>query len=185
MPRQGPPPCSRRLDEEPSPLAGVWPWSRSSRSSFCGRPTTIAGIGVLLTAGFAWAIYTVALPRTQLDLISLVLVVCTPSALAAVILGAGKVLPSRLLAGDVPISHIALFAALQGVGNGILSTLTYAYAVRALGSSIPAVTGAASPVLTTLLAVPFFGESITLGTAVALALIVGGVIAFNRQPALR
>lgn len=147
--------------------------------------TTIAGIGVLLTAGCAWAIYTVALPRTQLDLISLVLVVCTPSAFAAVFLGATGVLPSNLLTGAVPILHIALFAALQGVGTGILSTLTYAYAVRALGSSIPAVTGAASPVLTTLLAVPLFGETITLSTAVALALIVGGVIAYHRTPALR
>jgi drug/metabolite transporter (DMT)-like permease len=144
---------------------------------------TIAGIGVLLAAGCAWAIYTVALPRTQLDLISLVLVVCTPSALAAVVLGVTGILPSNLLAGGAPISHIALFAALQGVGTGILSTLAYAYAVRTLGSSIPAATGAVSPVLTTLLAVPLFAEPITPGAAVALVLIVGGVIAFNRAPA--
>ena len=61
------------------------------------------------------------------------------------------------------MTHIALFAVLQGVGTGILSTLSYAYAVRCLGSSIPAATGAVSPVLTTLLAVPLFSEPITAG----------------------
>ncbi|WP_442875111.1 EamA family transporter [Actinoplanes sp. NBC_00393] len=81
--------------------------------------------------------------------------------------------------GAAPASNIALFAVLQGVGTGILSTLSYAYAVRRLGSSIPAVTGAISPVLTTLLAVPLFGEPITVGISTALALIVGGVITFN------
>jgi drug/metabolite transporter (DMT)-like permease len=44
------------------------------------------------------------------------------------------------------------------------------------------VSGAISPVLTTLLAVPLFGEPITAGIIVALALIVGGVIAFNLAP---
>ncbi|WUJ10967.1 DMT family transporter [Actinoplanes sp. NBC_00393] len=57
---------------------------------------TLAGIGVLLAAGCAWAIYTIALRSTALDLVSLVLVVCVPSALAAVVLAATGVLPSSL-----------------------------------------------------------------------------------------
>ncbi|AEV84000.1 hypothetical protein ACWT_2978 [Actinoplanes sp. SE50] len=131
----------------------------------------LAGIAVLLAAGLAWAVYTMALSRTGLDLISLVLVVCTPSALIAL---AGS---AHLKAA--PAGTIVLFVVLQGVGTGIVSTLSYAYAVRRLGSSIPAVTGALSPVLTTLLAVPIFGEGLTAGAAVALLLIVGGVVAYN------
>lgn len=143
---------------------------------------TTAGIAVLLTAGCAWAIYTIALRHTRLDLISLVLLVCLPSGLIAGALGLTGVLPSQLLPGTAPLGDVALFAALQGVGTGILSTLSYAYAVRRLGSGIPAATGAVSPVLTTLLAVPLFGEPITAGTTVALTCIVGGVLLFNLAP---
>ncbi|MDR6319331.1 drug/metabolite transporter (DMT)-like permease [Actinoplanes couchii] len=104
-------------------------------------------------------------------------------ALAAIVAGvatlltATGILPSRLT--TAPLPDILLFTALQGVGTGVLSTLSYAYAVRRLGSSLPAVCGALSPVLTTLLAVPLFGEPITAGTIVALTLIVGGVIGFH------
>ncbi len=139
----------------------------------------LGGIAVLLAAGLLWAVYTIALRHTRLDLISLVLLLCVPSALISVLLGVTGALPSNLLAGTVPLPTVALFAALQGIGTGIVSTLSYAYAVRRLGSGIPAVTGAISPVLTTLLAVPLFHEPITAAVTVALTLIVGGVLAFN------
>ncbi|WP_232343942.1 DMT family transporter [Actinoplanes awajinensis] len=141
---------------------------------------TTTGIGVLLAAGFVWAVYTIGLGRTRLDLISVVLVICTPSAMVAAALEVTGALPVNL--SSAPVSHLALFVVLQGVGTGIFSTLSYVYAVRRLGSGIPAVTGAISPVLTTVLAVPLFGEPITAGVVVALALVVGGVITYNVKP---
>lgn len=144
--------------------------------------TTIAGIGVLLAGGMAWALFTIGLRRTQLDPIGVVVLICAPSALAAAGLAASGLMPSNLADGTAKLPDILLFTALQGVGTGLLSTLCYAYAVRALGSNISAATGAMSPVLTAVVAVPLFGEHITPALAVALTLIVIGVIAFNLTP---
>lgn len=141
-----------------------------------------SGIAVLLTAGCAWAVYTIGLRHTRLDVISVILLVCTPSALLTLTLAGIGALPSTVLDGSAPLSQVALFSVLQGLGTGIVSTASYAYAVRCLGSGIPAVTGALSPVLTTLLAVPLFGEPITAGIVLALALIVGGVLTYQTAP---
>ncbi|WP_436535076.1 DMT family transporter [Actinoplanes sp. HUAS TT8] len=143
-----------------------------------GSAATTAGVGILLAAGCAWAVYTIALRHTRLDLTSVVLVVCVPSALVAVALECTGPAPMHL-AGASP-SYVIVLILLQGVGTGIFSTLSYVYAVRRLGSAIPAVTGALSPVLTTLLAVPIFGEPVTAGVLVALALVTGGVVGYNR-----
>jgi drug/metabolite transporter (DMT)-like permease len=144
--------------------------------------TTIAGIGVLLAGGLAWALFTIGLRRTQLDPIGVVVLICAPSALAAAGLAVSGLMPSSLADGTAKLPDVLMFTALQGVGTGLLSTLCYAYAVRALGSSISAATGAMSPVLTAVVAVPLFGEHITPVLAVALTLIVVGVIAFNLTP---
>jgi drug/metabolite transporter (DMT)-like permease len=148
-------------------------------------PGSLAGIGALLAAGCAWAVYTLGLRRTELDPVGVVLVLCVPSALAAGALGLTGLLPSHLLDGTAPLPAVGLFVVLQGVGTGIVSTLSYAYAVRRLGSSTSATTGALSPVLATVAAVPLFGEPITGGTVVALLFIVGGVVAGNLPPGRR
>lgn len=144
--------------------------------------TTIAGIGVLLAGGLAWALFTIGLRRTQLDPIGVAVLICAPSALAAAGLAVSGLMPSSLADGTAKLPDVLMFTALQGVGTGLLSTLCYAYAVRALGSSISAATGAMSPVLTAVVAVPLFGEHITPALAVTLTLIVVGVIAFNLTP---
>ncbi|WP_260680927.1 DMT family transporter [Arthrobacter sp. KBS0703] len=144
--------------------------------------TTLAGIGVLLAGGLAWALFTVGLRRTQLDPVGVVVLICAPSALAAAGLAISGLMPSSLADGTAKLPDVLMFTALQGVGTGLLSTLCYAYAVRALGSSISAATGAMSPVLTAVVAVPLFGEHITPALAVALTLIVVGVITFNLKP---
>ncbi|MFG2235585.1 DMT family transporter [Streptomyces sp. NPDC048723] len=143
---------------------------------------TIAGIGILLTAGCAWAGYTIALRQTRLGLTGVVLVVCTPAAITAALLAVSTAMPSRLMTGAAGISDVLLFTGLQGIGTGLLSTLCYAYAVRTLGSSLAATAGALSPVLTALVAVPLFDEPVTPGVSAALILIVTGVTAFNITP---
>ncbi|GHG99345.1 DMT family transporter [Streptomyces lanatus] len=143
---------------------------------------TTTGIGVLLTAGCAWAIYTIGLRRTGLGLTGVVLAVCTPATIAAALLAASSAMPSHLMTGTVATSDVLLFTGLQGIGTGLLSTLCYAYAVRALGSTLTATAGAISPVLTALLGIPLFNEPITPGVSAALTLIVTGVMVFNTAP---
>lgn len=152
-------------------------------SAFQATPTTtVAGIGVLLAGGLAWAFFTIGLRQTKLDPIGVVVLICAPSALAAAGLAISGLMPSHLADGTGRLPDILLFTALQGVGTGLLSTLCYAYAVRSLGSNISAATGAMSPVLTAVAAAPLFGEHVTPALAVALTLIAIGVITFNLTP---
>ncbi|MFJ8539468.1 DMT family transporter [Streptomyces sp. NPDC093591] len=144
--------------------------------------TTTAGIGILLTAGCAWAVYTIGLRRTGLGLIGVVLTICVPATIMAALLAASAAVPSHLMTGTAAISDVLLFTCLQDIGTGLLSTLCYAYAVRALGSNLAATAGAISPVLTALLAIPLFDEPLTPGVSAALALIVTGVTVFNIAP---
>lgn len=143
---------------------------------------TTAGIGILLTAGCAWGIYTIGLRRTRLGLTGVVLTICAPATITTALLAASAVAPSHLMTGTADISDVLLFTCLQGIGTGLLSTLCYAHAVRALGSNLAATAGAISPVLTALIAVPLFDEPITPGVSAALTLIVTGVTIFNIAP---
>ncbi|MGI9824888.1 DMT family transporter [Agromyces sp. Marseille-Q5079] len=137
------------------------------------------GLAALLTAGFIWAVYTVGLKRSTLSLTTTVLVVCLPSTLAAVALACSGAMPSHLLAGTALPADVLVFTVLQGLGTGILSTISYAYAVRVLGSGIAATAGALSPVAAAGLAVPILGEPVTGGVAIAMAIVVTGVLLFN------
>ena len=137
------------------------------------------GIAVLLAAGFVWAVYTIGLKRSTLSLTTTVLVICAPAAVAAIGLACSGAMPSNLLAGTALPGDILLFAVLQGLGTGIVSTIAYAQAVRVLGSGIAATAGALSPVAAAALAVPLLGEPITAGVAVAMAIVVAGVLFFN------
>jgi len=143
---------------------------------------TTAGIGILLIAGCAWAVYTIGLRQTGLGPTGVVLAVCTPAMITAALLAASATMPSHLMTGTAGISDVLLFIGLQGIGTGLLSTLCYAYAVRALGSNPAATAGAISPVLTALIAIPLFDEPITPGVSAALTLIVTGVTVFNIAP---
>lgn len=154
-------------------VVGIGVTAALTRSS-----ATLTGIAILLGGGCAWAVYSIGLRDTRLDLTSVALVVCVPAATCAALLGlAGE--PSHLIAGTARLSDVALFTVFQGIGTGIVSTFAYAYAVRMLGSSTAATWGALSPVLTTLAAVPLLGEGIMPATVAALVLVVGGVVAYN------
>ncbi len=145
-----------------------------------GGGASLGGVGLLLVGGFAWAVFTLGLQRTNLTLLQMVTTVCAVSSLAVLVLAASGAMPSHLLAGTAEVGDVLLLTALQGIGTGLGSTLCYAFAVRALGGGPASVGGAVSPVLTAVLAVPIFGEAIGLDLAVALALIVAGVATFNR-----
>ena len=145
-----------------------------------GGGASLGGVGLLLVGGFAWAVFTTGLQRTSLTLLQMVLTICIVSSLAALVLASFGAMPSHLLAGTAALDDVLLLAVLQGIGTGLMSTLCYAFSVKALGSGPASVGGAVSPVLTAVVAVPIFGERIGVGLAVALALIVAGVATFNR-----
>ncbi|MFI2780635.1 DMT family transporter [Streptomyces sp. ALB3] len=168
---------TRRLIALAAIIAGIAASAMQTTSA-----TTIAGVGLLLTAGCAWAVYTVSLRQTALGLIGVVLAICTPATITAALLAGSTAMPSHLLAGTAGISDVLLFTGLQGIGTGLLSTLCYAYAVRTLGSNAAATAGAVSPALTALLAIPLFGEPITPGMSTALTLTITGVTLFNITP---
>ena len=140
------------------------------------------GIAILLLSGRAWARYTTGLQRTALRPMDVVVVVGAVSAATGLALALTGALPSHLLDGRTELSHVAAFAALQGVGTGLLSTTCYAVAVRCLGGAVSSTAGALSPVVTVLLAIPLFGEQLGPGLATALLLIVTGVVLFNTAP---
>ncbi len=144
-----------------------------------GDGASLGGVGLLLVGGFAWAVFTTGLQRTSLTLLQMVLTICTVSSLAALVLAVSGAMPSHLLAGAAEPGDVLALTALQGIGTGLMSTLCYAFSVKALGSGRASVGGAVSPVLTAVVAVPIFGEQIGLGLAVALVLIVAGVAVFN------
>ena len=63
---------------------------------------------------------------------------------------------------------------------GIVSTLSYAYAVARLGSDRAAIAGALTPVAASLLAVPLLGEMPPLTSLLGMTVIVAGVLLANR-----
>ena len=137
------------------------------------------GILVLLAGGFVWAIYTLGLRESTLMPLDVVVYVSGLSAIGAALLAVAGVLPSHLVSGGARPHDVLVFALLQGVGTGVLSTVAYATAVRELGSGIAAASGAVTPVLAALLAVPILGESLRPALLAPLALIVVGVSVFN------
>ena len=149
-----------------------------SASQSVSREMT-GGIIVLLGAGFVWGIYTLGLRASTLMPIDVVLYVGSLSAVAAVVLALSGAMPSHLLAGTARLHDVLMFGLLQGVGTGVLSTVAYATAVRQLGSGVAAASGAVTPVLTAVLAVPILGEALPSSLLLPLTLIAAGVAVFN------
>lgn len=139
----------------------------------------LLGVGVLLAAGLAWAVYTVGLQGTGLDVVGVALVLGVVSTAGSLLLAVTGALPSGLLTGGARLPDVALCVVVQGVGTGVLSTLCYVTAVQRLGGSTTAVAGALSPVVTAVVAVPLLGEPLPPGLAVALACIAVGVLTYG------
>lgn len=137
-------------------------------------PHAMVGAGVLLLASLLWGIYTHGLRLAGLGPLSGVMVVTYPSVVAlAALVGSGLV-ESRLAAA--PVNELLMFAAVQGVGVGLFSTLLYGMSIRLLGAAKCAMVGALAPVLATLLAIPLLGESPTALTAFGVIVVSLGVV---------
>ncbi|WP_386680014.1 DMT family transporter [Loktanella sp. R86503] len=144
---------------------------------------SMTGMALLLGASLFWATYTLGVRGSGLDPIGCALVLALPSAVILPPLLATGVLPSNL-------AHISLRDALpfilaQGVGAGLVATLTYAIAIARLGAAKAATIGSLAPALAAVMAVPILGEALPLGAALAVMLICAGVMLANRTRAVR
>ncbi|MBD1558851.1 DMT family transporter [Vibrio sp. S9_S30] len=138
----------------------------------------LQGVAVLLSASLIWAIYTIRLKRSGLSPIAVTIMLswCSLAITLALILS-GSV-TSHL--GAFAFQDALPFILIQGFCVGLLSTVGYSYAVRQLGSAQSSTIGSLSPGLTALVAVPVFGESLTIAIVGGICLTVAGVILSNR-----
>ena len=77
---------------------------------------------------------------------------------------------------------MAMQLILEGIGVGLVATISYAYAVARLGADRAAIAGSLTPVVATLLAVPLLGEVPPASSMLGMAMIIGGVTLANRRP---
>jgi drug/metabolite transporter (DMT)-like permease len=113
------------------------------------------GHALFLSAGLAWAFYTVAMRRARLDGLHAAAISAVGSML--IYLPIFAVLPGTAI-GRAPWFDIALQAFVQGVLTAIISLVLYGRAVSILGASSGAAFAALCPAMTAVLAIPILGE---------------------------
>lgn len=146
-----------------------------------GTIGTSQSIGHLLFLGsaLAFACYTVAMRRAQLDGLH-----------AAAISAVGSMIiyipPYAMVAGagifDAPPSAVALQALVQGLLTAVISYIVYGRAVSILGASSGAAFAASCPAMTALMAIPILGEWPTTMDWVAIISISAGVYVVSGGP---
>jgi drug/metabolite transporter (DMT)-like permease len=144
-----------------------------------GAPSSTSGVMLLLTAGALWSLYTYAVGKTRYRPLHIAVLLSVPSAIAIAVFSVAGVFPVTLFSGTASSSEIFMYAMIQGVVIGVVSTLLYSYSIATLGSTRSALMGAGSPVLATLLAIPFLGEIPSASTIACLALVTVGALTAN------
>ena len=139
-----------------------------------GSSSLLQGVAYLLAASLMWATYTLGLKRSGLDAIGNALLIawCSPVLwLFCVLTG---IAPTTL--GQFTFADALPFIVVQGLGVGVIATLAYSIAISKLGAAKSATIGSFAPILTTLLAVPLLGESLSPLLLIGIGLTVCGVI---------
>jgi len=134
----------------------------------------VEGAALLLMASLLWAVYTLGLRRTGLDAIACTLLLCVPSVLMLAPLMLSGAVDTQL--GRFTLAQAMPFLVVQGLGSGVIASLTYTAAIRRLGSSRSAMAGSLAPALAALLAVPLLGESLTAASVAGVCAITLGVV---------
>jgi drug/metabolite transporter (DMT)-like permease len=137
------------------------------------------GHALFLCAGLAWAFYTVALRRAQLDGLH-----------AAAISAVGSMLlylPVYWVLPGTAVAHaswfdIALQAVVQGVLTAVISLMLYGEAVNILGASSGAAFAALCQAMTAMIAIPILGEWPQYRDWAAIVLISVGVYIVSGGP---
>lgn len=152
-------------------------------SVLSGSDTTdLTAIGLLLLASCGWAAYTVAYRRSGLTAMQAAAVVFAWSTLLLVPL----VLLKGSALGQLSLASLVFHVTAQGVLTGCVATIAYGLAINRLGVPRAASFSVLVPVLATLLAVVWIGEtpslidSIALGVGTLGVAIVNGAVSFRR-----
>lgn len=139
---------------------------------------SLSGVALLLSASLLWGCYTLGLRGSGLDPIGCALVLALPSTLVLLPLLATGVLPSSLT--QVRLAEAMPYILAQGIGVGLISSLTYAIAIARLGVAKCAAIGALAPAIAAVLAVPLLHEALSMGTILAVLIICAGVMLASR-----
>ena len=135
---------------------------------------------LFLAAAFAWAVYTVAFQKSGLSPWHATALLAFASALGAVPLWAWSGGWDRMAAA--PWRDLAAQTLAQGILAGVAGQWTFALAIRHLGPTRAALSGALVPALSALGGLAILGEwpgPAALGGAAAIAL---GIVVAGRQP---
>jgi drug/metabolite transporter (DMT)-like permease len=158
-------------------LLGVFGIAWGTGAAVDSRQTI--GHALFLGSAVAWACYTVAMRRAQLDGLHAAGI----AAVGALVLYMPVYL---LLAGTslakAPWQDLALQAVVQGLLTAIVSLVFYGRAVSILGASSGAAFAALSPAMTAVMAIPILGEWPTAIDWIAIASISAGVYVVSGGP---
>ncbi len=134
---------------------------------------------LFLAAGVLWAAYTVAYRKSGLTPWHAAALICFWSTLG--------VIPLWLVSGGTglvaaPMRDVALQILVQGLLAGLLGLAAYGVAIRCLGPSLAAASGAVVPAVTALGGVFLLGESMTPLSIFGVLLVVIGMWAYAGGP---
>ena len=140
------------------------------------------GYALFLLGSLLWAGFTLALRQSGLRALEGAAVVTYGSLpLLLVDLVWNR---NSLQIHHLPFDVVAVQVLLEGIGVGLVSTISYAHAVARLGADRAAIAGSLTPVVAALLAVPLLGEVPPASSLLGMALILAGVTLANRRPAV-
>ncbi len=137
------------------------------------------GVGLLLSAGILWAVYTVGLKRAGLSAFTVAIILSYLSFFITLALILSGIVSTNW--GAFTVTEALPFVLVQGVGVGVFATIGYSYAVCQLGSARASIMGSISPCLTALLAVPIFEEPLSIAIVCGVGMTISGVILSNRS----
>ncbi|MEL7300035.1 MAG: DMT family transporter [Pseudomonadota bacterium] len=141
--------------------------------------TVLLGDALFLSAGVFWAIYTVAFRLSGLDPWHGAALICFWSSVLVVPIWV--ISPGAALL-DAPWPDIALQVVAQGILAGLIGLAAYGAAIRHLGASLAAVSGAVVPALTALGGYVLLGEALSGWTAIGVVGVAIGIWAYAGAP---
>ncbi|RBW43193.1 EamA/RhaT family transporter [Psychromonas sp. B3M02] len=157
-------------------LVGVVMMLLNERQSFSQQ--TLIGVGFLFAASACWAIFAVTLKRVNLKPITVVIILSYLSGFIMLILISSGMVESEI--GRFSFQQALPFIVIQGLGIGVVATFCFSYAINQLGARNASLLGSISPAITAFLAVPIFGESLSLLIIGGIGVTIVGVILSNR-----
>ncbi|MEM9477439.1 MAG: DMT family transporter [Pseudomonadota bacterium] len=146
-----------------------------------GGSNGLLGDTLFISAGVFWAIYTVAYRKSGLDPWHGAALICFWSSIP--ILPIWIMSPGAALL-NAPFPDIALQVAAQGILAGLIGLAAYGAAIRHLGASVAAVSGAVVPALTALGGYVLLGEPLSWLTTIGVTCVAVGIWAYAGAPGL-